>query len=186
MTRRNVPSKRRCCWDRRTLRRQWLEWLRWQKQENRATGKPDLASDYFGGDAKGEYCKLDNELVALPGTSQAATSDLRDIVFPEDHYRLTREYLIRPKTEWPSQAELKKTRTHLGVKKGHYSDIVNKLSSTGMVVFLEPGEKVFENSLFGVWKEVGTSQRLIWGGNRSNLLFNQVASYVELPTPDMF
>lgn len=34
-------------------------------------------------------------------------------------------------------------------------------------------------------EKVGQSQRLIWGGNRSNLLLNPGASFVELPTPDM-
>lgn len=116
--------------------------------------EPDLALDYFGGDAKGEYCKLDGELVALPGASQADTADLGDTRFPEDHYRLTREYLIRPKTEWPSRSELLKNGVHLWVRKGHYSDIVNRMSSVGMVVFVEPGEGVFENSFFGCGRKL--------------------------------
>lgn len=44
---------------------------------------------------------------------------------------------------------------------------------------------MIENSVFGVWKDPGKTQRLIWGGNRSNQLFNTGASLVELPTPDL-
>lgn len=54
-----------------------------------------------------------------------------------------------------------------------------------MIEFREPGSGVVENSLFGVWKVFGKSQRVIWGGNRSNLLFRPEASKVELPTPDI-
>lgn len=54
-----------------------------------------------------------------------------------------------------------------------------------MVELLNSDDFVIENSIFGVWKNVVISHRLIWAGNRSNLLFRQEASSVELPTPDL-
>lgn len=60
-----------------------------------------------------------------------------------------------------------------------------RMKSSNMVTFLAPAPAVIENSVFGVWKEVDKSQRLIWGGNCSNQLFNPLASSVELPTPDL-
>ena len=54
-----------------------------------------------------------------------------------------------------------------------------------MVRFIPAGPGVIDNSVFSVWKEPNVSQRLIWGGNRSNLLFNPDASHIELPSPDL-
>lgn len=36
-----------------------------------------------------------------------------------------------------------------------------------------------------MWKEPGVSQRLIWAGNRSNLLLNPELSPVDLASPDI-
>lgn len=54
-----------------------------------------------------------------------------------------------------------------------------------MVTLLEPSDTVIENSVFGVWKKLNISRRLIWACNRSNQLFRDEASFVELPTPDI-
>lgn len=71
---------------------------------------------------------------------------------------------------------------HLGVNSGLYSKLLHRMAESNMIVYYEPRDDVIENSLFGVWKEVGVSQRLIWGGNRCNPLFRPEASYVESAT----
>lgn len=54
-----------------------------------------------------------------------------------------------------------------------------------MVTLRKTGEDVIEHSIFGVWKTPGVSQQLICAGNRSNFLFNEELSAVELPSPDI-
>lgn len=76
-------------------------------------------------------------------------------------------------------------RIYKDVKENHYPTLVKKLVSAKMLTLLESDDDVIENSVFRVWKEQGKSQRLIWSGNRSNLLFNNSASAVELPIPDV-
>lgn len=63
--------------------------------------------------------------------------------------------------------------------------MLSRMKSPGMIVLHEAGEGVLTNSLFGVWKKAGVSQRDIWGGKRANKLFREEASYVELATPDV-
>lgn len=138
---------------------------------------------YLGGVLRGDYCQLDAELVAIPEPSQAITADPREILLAGEQYLLTEKQLLRPRAEWP-RISGRDGRIHRGVKSGHYPRLLARMASSNMVTFLPVGESVIENSLFGVWKEVGKSQRLIWGGNRSNPLFNEAAKSVELPTPD--
>lgn len=59
------------------------------------------------------------------------------------------------------------------------------MATSGMVTFLPPSPGVVENSVFGVLKEPHVSQILIWGKDRSILLFNPEASSVALPSPDL-
>ena len=59
------------------------------------------------------------------------------------------------------------------------------MASSDMITFLPLKPGVMENSVFGVWKELSVSQRLIWGGYRLNLHFNPDASPVEIPSPDL-
>lgn len=124
-------------------------------------------------------------MVDVPAPGLAATTDPRDILFPEEHYILSQEFIIKDISIQPAASEFGSSRVHLGVKPGHYPAILRKMQQAGMIVFLEPNDAVLENAVFGVWKEIGQRQRLIWGGTRSNQFFRSEASRVELPTPDV-
>lgn len=132
----------------------------------------------------GDYCQLDWELATIPGPSLAATADLEGILPSEDQYLLSEDYILRPRSEWGAHSA-KTSRVHLGVRKGHYPRLVRRMFDSGMITYRAPGDDVLENSVFGVWKVVDKSQRLVWAGNRSNPLFNPVASRVELHTADI-
>lgn len=54
-----------------------------------------------------------------------------------------------------------------------------------MVQILPLSKYTVENTVFGVWKTVGRTNRLIRGGERANKLFNPLASSVELSMPDI-
>ena len=139
---------------------------------------------YFGGDSRGDYCLLDAKLAAIPEHSLAATADLGKILFAESQHILTKEFLLKPQADWPKSSE-RNGHIHLGVKRGHYVPLLKRMELSGMITYLPSDGTAIENSIFGVWKVVGESQRLIWAGNRSNPLFSEAASEVELPTPDL-
>lgn len=143
------------------------------------------ASEYGGAQHRGDYCLLNMSQVAVPGPRQAATVDPAGLLEPEDLHRLSEAFLIKKKEDWPGREELAKIRVHLGVQKGHYPALLEKMREANMLTYREAGEDVVENSVFGVWKVVGETQRLIWGGERANLFFRDEATHVDLPSPDL-
>lgn len=74
---------------------------------------------------------------------------------------------------------------HLGVKKGHYQNLLERTYQALIIQYLALDENVIENSLFGFWKGADI-QQVIWGGERSNMLFSAEACNTELPTPNLF
>lgn len=143
------------------------------------------ALGYTEGISRGDYYDLDWELAAIPGPSEAATADPSFILSGDDLHKISENFLLKREEERPSKRHLSRSRVHIGVKTGHYAQLLERMYRAGMVEFREPSSDVIENSIFGVWKVNGVSQLVIWAGNRSNQLFNVEASEVELPTPDL-
>lgn len=141
--------------------------------------------DYVVGKGRGEYCLLDVGQAAVLAPGEAVTADLSNILLGEDSFLLSEQDLLKPTCDRPSLSTLKAVRVHRGVRKGQYPSLLRRMPTSGMVVFLPLGPNVIENSVFGVWKEPHVSQRLIWGGERCNLLFNPDANAVDLPSPDV-
>lgn len=81
-----------------------------------------ISSGYQKNLARGEYCKLDNALAAVTGTSQAAIADTSEVLAQEDHYQLTEEFILQPRSNCPSFDSLQRTRIRLGVKTGKTLD----------------------------------------------------------------
>lgn len=133
---------------------------------------------------RGDYCLLDVELATLLGPGQAATADPHAILSSGEQGLLSKEFLLRPFSKWPPS--FPSSRGLPGTPPGHYPKIVQRLLLSGMVALYPLESTAIENSIFGVWKTRGVSQRFIWSGNQSNQLFNEDASYVALPNRDLF
>lgn len=143
------------------------------------------ALGYVGSSNRGDYCLVDVSMVASPGTGEALVADPLAILGPEGEAYCSYSFFVRTKSEWPPPEVLKRKRIHCGVKLHHYPRLIKRLLDANMVTLLEIDGEAIENSIFGVWKQPGVSQRLIWSGDRSNLLFREEAKPVDLPTPDI-
>lgn len=142
-------------------------------------------SGYMDATGRGDFCLLNDDLVAIPEASQAATANPLEILPPEDQYICSFAHLVKPREEWPSPLDLSESKVKASCLDGHYPRLVLRLLRAGMAELRERKDGVVENSIFGVWKRPGLEQRLIWAGNRSNRLFRPEASSIELPTPDL-
>lgn len=151
------------------------------------TGEQDPVASfgYVADGVRGDHCLIDVGMVAIPSANEASVANPFDLFSDRDSARLAAENLIKPKSEWPPRSVLMSKSIFTGVKKGQYPLLVKKLLEANMVTLLPSGPDVIENSIFGVWKVPGVSQRLIWSGCRSNMLFNSSASGVDLPTMDI-
>lgn len=89
---------------------------------------------------KGEYCLLDWEQAEIPALGQATTADPAEILPPSSRYCLTRKFLLRDQESWSSPETVARTRTHLGVKNGHYVEPIDRLVASGMVQLIPAGE----------------------------------------------
>lgn len=76
-------------------------------------------------------------------------------------------------------------RVYREVKPTHYARLIRKLLAAKMGTLRPAAVDTIENTIFGVWKEPGVSQRLLWTGKRSNLLLNESLGAVELPSADI-
>lgn len=151
-----------------------------------SSGNPELgAFGYAWTPDRGDHCLVDVDMIAIPGPGEASVADPSDLLGPGNEPCFSYSYLVKPKSEWPSTSFLKSKRIRCDVKPNQYPTLVKRLVEANMVQLLNSDDSVMENSVFGVWKTAGVSQRLIWAGNRSNLLFRKEASSVELPTPDI-
>lgn len=93
---------------------------------------------------------MDWELSAVPSSSApAVTADLAVILFTPDRYRITEEYLVKPREDWPSTSELRRNRFHLGVKNGHYPLLLVLILARKMITFCHKGPEVIKNFDFG-------------------------------------
>lgn len=72
---------------------------------------------------------------------------------------------------------------HCGVKPFQYPTLLQRFLEAKMVALLNSDNAVIENPIFGVWKNVGISQRLIWAGNPSNILWGDQRRWVANPRP---
>lgn len=48
---------------------------------------------------RGDYCLLDCSQAAIPEPGKSVTADLSEILYPEDQFCLTEEFLIKPASE---------------------------------------------------------------------------------------
>lgn len=55
--------------------------------------------------------------------------------------------------------------------------------NSNMITILDPDRGMTENTIFGVWKKLVISQRLIWAENRSSVLFRDKDKLLEITTP---
>ena len=134
---------------------------------------------------RGDYCLIDPNIAAVPAPGTSATADPRDLLPKNELFRLKEDYVLKNINDRQSLEELNRRRIHLGVKPGQYPKLLSKMVSADMIEFRTLYNSIVENSIFGVWKIPGKSQRVIWGGERANMLFNPDARSVELPTPDI-
>lgn len=129
---------------------------------------------------RGDYCQLDAELAALPSPGEAATADPADILVGEYRTAISKEFILKQPLP-PYSPSPQSPRVHVGARRGHYMRIIQRMLLSGMVTILPVNSGAIENSIFGVWKTVNVSQRVIWCGDQSNRFFREEASYVELP-----
>lgn len=150
-------------------------------------GKQDSASFFGHVDAsvRGNHCLIDVDNVAVPTPDSASVADPLELIFERESALFAGSNIVKPKSDWPAWLVLLSKRIYRGVKPGHYPRLIHRLLAANMIKLYPSSDEVIENSIFGVWKEAGVSQRLIWAGNRSNMLFNEELSSFELPSPDI-
>lgn len=153
-----------------------------------AKARPQESAALFGyisdGD-RGDHCDIDVRMVAIPSANEASVANPFRILPDREAARFACSHIIKTRSEWPPLSVLKSKRVRAHVVQGQYPQLVKNLLDARMVTLRPSSDEVIENTIFGVWKEPQKSQRLIWAGNRSNLLFNPAASAVQLPTPDI-
>lgn len=140
---------------------------------------------YVVGPDRGDHCLIDVDTIAIPGPDCASVADPLKLLPEGESALFAGTDIIKQKSDWPPRSVLTSTLVYKGVKPNHYPRLIKKLLAAKMVTLNPTGEDIMENSIFGVSKQPGVSQRLIWAGNRSNLFFNESLSGVELPSPDM-
>lgn len=140
---------------------------------------------YSFGTEREDHCLIDVGMVAIPSLQQDSVASPISIFDEEGCRRFSSSFLGKPKIEWSSRAALESKPIYCGVKRGQYPQLVKILLRENMATLLRTSDPMIDNSVFGVWKNPNTSQRLIWAGNRSNQLFRDEASFVEIPVPDL-
>lgn len=146
---------------------------------------PVASLGYVDATVRGNHCLIDVDKVAVPTSDCASVADPLELLFERESALFAGSNIVKPKADWPPRSVLLSKRIYLGVKPKQYPRLIHKLLAANMVILQPSGDGVIENSIFGVWKDSGVSQRLIWAGNRSNMLFNDELSAVELPSPDV-
>lgn len=129
-----------------------------------------------------DHCLFDVDMIAIPGPGEASVASPLSLLGTEGEAFLSFYNNVKPKSEWPSASVIKSKRVLCRIKPSQYPILLTRLLEAKMVTLLDSDDTVVENSIFGVWKNAGVSQRLIWAGNRSNRLFREEASSIELPT----
>ncbi len=126
------------------------------------------------GVTKGSYKLADCDRLSLPNVG--ATVPILDFLPPEiaETYATASSILRNPT---PSSEELQKIPVLMGVKKGHYPRIINKLLEAGCVSLVDK-KPACTNGLFAVTKD-SDSDRLIFDGRRANMFFFRP------PSPDL-
>lgn len=134
---------------------------------------------------RGDHCLIYVDMIAIPGPGEDSVADPQSLLGPEGEAFLSLSNIVKTKSEWPHSSAPKSKRVRCGVKSLQYTTLLERLLQAGMITLRNSCDEVVENSIFEVWKTGGVSQCLIWAGNRSNLLFREEVSRVELPTPDL-
>lgn len=132
---------------------------------------------------RGDFGLIDAELVAVSNPSGATTADMKALLGPNEHYILTKEDILLPKGTQPTEEDLRRVPVNLGVVRGQYLCLLYRMFKGGMMRYYSAESEAIENSLFGVWKEKGKSQRVIWVGLGLTCCSSHEARSVELPTP---
>lgn len=132
---------------------------------------------------RGDHCLIDANMIEITGPGEVFVASPLSLLEPEGDAFLSLSHLVKPKNEWPSISALKSKRVHCCLKHFQYHILLKRPLEARMVTLLNCCDVLMERSMFGVWKKVGVSQRLIWARNRSNLLFLKEDRSVELPTP---
>lgn len=94
------------------------------------------------GSRRGEYCQLDFNLAAIHPLSQASTVDHSLVLLLKDHHYTSEMFLVKRKEDLPSLSASAKVRMHLGLTAGHYCKVLERMSTAGMVRFLDAGSGV--------------------------------------------
>lgn len=143
----------------------------------------DLGAFGYACPHRGDNCLIDVDMIAIPGPGKASVADRLPILGAEGEAFMPYSNIFKPKSEWPTASVLNRKRVRCAVNSSQSHVLLKRLIQAGLVTLLNSSDEVVEKSIFMVWKKVGVSQRLIWGGNRAILLFREEASSVELPTP---
>ncbi len=125
---------------------------------------------------RGSFKQVDCNRVALPGPGKGACVSILDWLPPEvaSQYATSSHTLVVPP---PSREKIERYPIQMGVKKGHYPLLINRLLEAGCVKLLYE-TPVCVNGLFAVAKDA-TTDRLIFDGRRANLYF------VPPPSPEL-
>lgn len=107
------------------------KWL-WDMGQANGTASA-FVSQYFRGLLRGKYFVLDHLLAAISEPSTAATANPLEILPPELEYRLSKEFIPKPKCEQPSHHALLRTRVHLGVLPDHYPALLERMHHANMI-----------------------------------------------------
>lgn len=134
---------------------------------------------------RGDQCLVDVDMIAIPGPGKDSVASPLALLRPEEEALFSFFNLVKFKSQWPPTSVLKSKCVRCGVKPSQYPTLVKRLAEANMVTLLSYDHSVLENAILAVSKKVGISQRLIWAGDRSNLLHRKHTSAVELPTTDI-
>lgn len=114
---------------------------------------------YVGASVRGDHYLIDVDKVAVPTPDTASVADPLELLLERDSALYAGSSIIKPKADWPSRSALKSKRIYLEVKTRQYPRLIRKLLSANMITLRQSREETIENSIFGVWKEPGVSQR---------------------------
>lgn len=98
-------------------------------------------------------------MVAVPGPGEAFVANPSDLLGPGDEAFCSYFYLFKPSSEWPSTSFLKRKRIRCGIKPRQNHTLLKRLVEENMAQLLNSDDSIMDNSIFGVWKRAGASQR---------------------------
>lgn len=107
----------------------------WERGEV-ALAEYTLCSIYENGRQRGEYCLRAHRCNA---TISGLHSGSFEAIGLKDRYRVAEKFILSPRSEWTSSDQIRKTKVHMDVKRGHYPVLLGKIKEEGIITYLPFG-----------------------------------------------